>query len=169
MILLSKGAECNRIESTAEMCSVPNSHHQILLNLPSPLFVLRMMVHSIRLPIFLLFFFVTLEGDAQTKQAADTLLLLFGSYLPKLQEVSRPLSIGLMAPNEVLVGANIPSAHPSLADVPCRLAFCGRHTDTIVPRVSPSTGWLATARPRPREQEDYPWFADLRVIKNFLS
>ena len=105
----------------------------MLLNLPSPLFVLRMMVHSIRLPIFLLFFFVTLQGEAQTKHAANALLLLFGSYLPKLQEVSRPLSIGLMAPNEVLVGANIPSAHPSFADVPCWLAFYGRRTDTIVP------------------------------------
>ena len=42
-------------------------------------------------------------------------------------EVSQPLSMRLMAPNDVVGAAKIPSAHPTAgllaADVPCRLAM----------------------------------------------
>ena len=64
-------------------------------------------------PNFSSFFFFTLQSEAQTKHVTNTLLLLFGSYLPKLQEVSRPLSIGLMAPNDWLWCCQYSKAHPA--------------------------------------------------------
>ena len=108
---------------------------------------------SIRLPIFLLSSssHCNRRPKLSTRQILPSCCL---AYLTKLLEVSRSLSLGLMVPKDVLVGANIPSAHPAFADVSCRLAFYGRRTDAIVPSKSQSVDRMACYRSLEEDDDD---------------